>query len=124
MDFYAILGISTDADADAIRNAYRTLVRRYHPDAGPGSCPQQFRHVVEAYETLRDPARRQAYDLTLRRPHFAQATPEPMVRFGAPQSVRGWEVRYQGLPNRGGGLAEFLLRVEEDLLLWDPFWPW
>ena len=37
MTFYAILGVPRDADQDTIRNAYKALVRRYHPDAGAGS---------------------------------------------------------------------------------------
>jgi curved DNA-binding protein CbpA len=68
MDFYAILGIPRDADDLAIRSAYKALARQYHPDAGSGADSARFRAVAEAYETLVDPARRQGYDLSLRRP--------------------------------------------------------
>jgi DnaJ-class molecular chaperone len=47
-----------------IRTAFRTLARRYHPDAGSGSSAQRFREVVEAYETLSDPIQRRRYDET------------------------------------------------------------
>ena len=66
MNFYAVLGISRDADEETIRTAYRMLARRYHPDRGAGSCPEKFRQVREAYETLIDGGSRQAYDLSLR----------------------------------------------------------
>ncbi len=78
MDYYAILGIDPKADGAAIRRAFRGLAKRYHPDAGAGSSDEKFRAVTEAYETLSDPAKRRAYDLSrarTRRP----AAPEPMV---------------------------------------------
>jgi len=80
MDFYAILGIPVDADQKTIRNAYRILARRYHPDTGAGSSIEQFRQVAEAYETLIDPGRRQGYDLSLLRsrpPAVVPARPFP-----------------------------------------------
>ncbi len=87
MTFYAILGIPSDADQETIRSSYRNLVRRYHPDAGSGSSPEKFRHVVEAYETLSDPQRREAYDRTLRRDPepvrvrvHPKMRPEPLIR--------------------------------------------
>ena len=74
MNYYVLLGIDEDADPDTIRSAFRGLVRRYHPDAGEGSSSEAFRRVVEAYETLNDPARRSMYDRALQReraPHTA-----------------------------------------------------
>jgi len=65
MSFYAVLGVPPDADEQAIRQAYRRLARRYHPDRGQGSSIDNFRRVNEAYETLSDSARRHAYDLRL-----------------------------------------------------------
>lgn len=67
MDFYATLGIPRNADEVAIRSTYRALARSYHPDAGPGANLEKFHEVAEAYETLIDPGRRQAYDLSLQR---------------------------------------------------------
>jgi curved DNA-binding protein CbpA len=66
MNYYLILGISEHADEDTIRQAFRVLARRYHPDAGSGSSVEKFRQIFEAFETLRDPARRAAYDYSLR----------------------------------------------------------
>jgi curved DNA-binding protein CbpA len=66
MNHYVVLGVPMDADDQVIRTAFRSLVRRYHPDAGEGSSPEKFRLLVEAYETLSDPTRRRAYDRSLR----------------------------------------------------------
>ena len=54
MNYDVRLGVSSDADSDTIRSAFRALVRRYRPDAGEGSSAQRFREIVEAYETLTD----------------------------------------------------------------------
>jgi curved DNA-binding protein CbpA len=83
MNFYAILGIPPDADEQAIRTAYRILARRYHPDRGPGSSPEKFREVTEAYETLIDPGSRHRYDLSLKpaaRPIPVRVEPTMAVR--------------------------------------------
>jgi curved DNA-binding protein CbpA len=66
-NYYVVLGIDEDADQETIRRAFRDLVRRYHPDAGEGSSSEAFRRVVEAYETLNDPARRRTYDRAVQR---------------------------------------------------------
>jgi len=41
MDYYVVLGIAEDADDETIRSAFRALARRYHPDVGAGSSPDQ-----------------------------------------------------------------------------------
>jgi curved DNA-binding protein CbpA len=66
MNLYVVLGIAQDADSETIRSAFRALARRYHPDAGVGSSPVEFRRALEAYETLSDPDRRRVYDRELR----------------------------------------------------------
>src|SRR3954463_8792334 len=82
MNYYLVLDVPATADADTIRTAFRTLARRYHPDAGSGSSAQRFREVVEAYETLSDPIRRRRYDETLNtvRVHLGDAAPPPPRR--------------------------------------------
>ena len=64
---YAALHVPEDADPAAIRHAYRTLVRRHHPDVGVGSSTQKFRDVTEAYDVLIDPQRRREHDIDLAR---------------------------------------------------------
>ena len=62
-DLYDLLGVARDADADAIKKAYRRLARQLHPDVNPDPAAQeQFKQVTAAYEVLSDPQKRAAYD--------------------------------------------------------------
>lgn len=62
-DYYATLEVPRDADAEAIRKAYRRLARKYHPDVSKeAGAEAQFKEIGEAYETLKDPEKRAAYD--------------------------------------------------------------
>ena len=63
-DYYEILGIGRDADADAIKKAYRKLALQYHPDRNGGdkTAEEKFKEATEAYEVLRDADKRAAYD--------------------------------------------------------------
>ena len=62
-DYYQILGVPREADGADIKKAYRQLARKYHPDVNKDAdAEERFKQVSEAYEVLKDPARRQAYD--------------------------------------------------------------
>ena len=63
-DYYAALGVPKDADAAAIKKAYRQLARDLHPDKNPGNAQAEtrFKEVSEAYDVLSDPKRRAEYD--------------------------------------------------------------
>jgi molecular chaperone DnaJ len=63
-DYYEILGIQRDADAEIIKKAYRKLALQFHPDRNGGSkqAEEKFREATEAYEVLRDADKRAAYD--------------------------------------------------------------
>ena len=65
MDLYLLLGVQHGASDADIKRAYRRLARRFHPDINPGdrNAESRFRQILEAYETLIDPDRRQRYDL-------------------------------------------------------------
>lgn len=64
-DYYAILGVSRDADMETIKRVYRRLALEYHPDRNPGNkeAEERFKEITEAYEILGDPEKRRQYDL-------------------------------------------------------------
>ena len=63
-DYYEILGIDKNADADTIKSAYRKLAKKYHPDLHPGDAEAEknFKEVNEAYSVLSDPDKKAKYD--------------------------------------------------------------
>src|SRR5687768_13932756 len=63
-EFYGVLGVERDASDDEIKKAYRKLAMAYHPDRNGGSkeAEEKFKTITEAYDVLRDPQKRAAYD--------------------------------------------------------------
>lgn len=62
-DYYKILGVNVDAEPKDIKSAYRKLARKYHPDMNPDEgAEDKFKEVAEAYEVLKDTARRAEFD--------------------------------------------------------------
>ncbi len=83
-DYYGILGVARSASDEDIKRAYRKLARKYHPDVSKeAQAEEKFKEVSEAYETLKDPEKRAAY--------------EQLGSYQAGQEFRpppGWEHRF------------------------------
>ncbi len=64
LDPYKTLGVEKNADAAAVKTAYRKLARKYHPDVNPGNAEAEnkFKEISEAYDILSDPAKKKEYD--------------------------------------------------------------
>src|SRR5690606_12899030 len=63
-DFYETLGVGRSADEKELKSTFRKLAMKYHPDKNPGDAEaeKKFKEINEAYETLKDPQKRAAYD--------------------------------------------------------------
>jgi molecular chaperone DnaJ len=63
-DYYEILGVGKGADEKELKTAFRKLAKQYHPDANPGdkTAEHQFKEINEAYDVLKDPQKKAAYD--------------------------------------------------------------
>jgi curved DNA-binding protein len=62
-DYYKIMGVARDASQDEIKRVYRRLARKFHPDVSKeANAEERFKELQEAYEVLKDPEKRAAYD--------------------------------------------------------------
>lgn len=100
-DFYETLSVSRNADEKELKSAFRKLAMKYHPDRNPGDHEAEikFKEINEAYETLRDPQKRAAYD-----------------RFGHAAFENGGMGGRGGAGFAGGGFADIFEDIFGDIM--------
>jgi DnaJ-class molecular chaperone len=107
-DYYSTLGVAKTANAKEIKQAYRKLARKHHPDVNPGdkAAEAKFKEINEAYEVLGDPDKRKKYDelgANWRAYEQAGAGGGPGFQGFDPSQFGGWNVHYGGGPGAQGG---------------------
>lgn len=96
-DYYEIMGVARDASPEDIKRAYRRLARKFHPDVSKEKDAEaRFKEIGEAYEVLRDPEKRAAYDQLGRRPQGEEFRPPP-----------NWNFEFEGEDRPVGGHSDF-----------------
>lgn len=75
MDYYKVLEVSEQAGEAQIKQAYRRLAKKYHPDLNPDNpeAEEKFKNIVEAYETLGDADKKKEYDLKRKKPEAGRS---------------------------------------------------
>src|SRR5574339_594635 len=104
-DYYSTLGVAKTATEKEIKQAFRKLARKHHPDVNPGdkSAEAKFKELNEAYEVLGDPGKRRKYDelgANWRMYEQAGAGGAAGAPFGG--GPGGWSAQFEG-GGRGGG---------------------
>src|SRR6185295_18752111 len=107
-DYYSTLGVAKTATEKEIKQAFRRMARKHHPDVNPGdkSAESKFKEISEAYEVLGDPEKRKKYDeLGANWRAYEQA--------GAPagQESGAWNIPFE----RGPASAGFRTMTEEEV---------
>ena len=112
MDYYKVLGVPENAGEEQIKQSYRKLAKKYHPDLNPNNpeAEAKFKDIVEAYETLGDAEKRKAYDLKRKKTGEAigrgekttAKAPDANIDFG--NFTKDME-RYFGFSFSGGGAS-------------------
>jgi curved DNA-binding protein CbpA len=140
-DYYLVLGVRQDATLRRIRDAFRELALRHHPDRAGAQSTRHFQDIVEAYEALSDPVQRAAHDAALRR---VDPSPAPArrkivdmeLRLSRREAAEGLRLRlHPRLPTRvylPGGLWDgdvlevalegMLVRLHVRIVQWP--WSW
>ncbi|KAG7358792.1 heat shock protein [Nitzschia inconspicua] len=96
--YYKMLGVSISADSAELKQAFRRLVKQYHPDANPhADTTAQFQMINRAYEVLSDPVQRQKYNARM---EYTDNTPHFLVN-----DLEGYSSQRRGESNQFGNLS-------------------
>jgi curved DNA-binding protein len=102
-DYYDILGVKPEATDAEIKSAYRKLARKFHPDVSKeAGAEEKFKSVNEAYEALKDPAKRKAYDQLRARGYRPGEEFQPPPNFGD-----GADFDFSNMHGDEGGFSDF-----------------
>src|ERR1051325_6581619 len=113
-NYYATLGVGKTATEKEIKQAFRKLARKHHPDVNPGdkSAEARFKEINEAYEVLGDPEKRKKYDeLGANWRMYEQAQRAGAAAPGSPFGTGGWTVDFGG----GGGGQTYRTMTPEEM---------
>ena len=112
-DYYATLGVAKSASEKEIKQAYRKLARKHHPDVNPNdkSAEARFKEINEAYEVLGDPDKRKKYDELGANWRAYEQAGAGAPGGGAPG---GWNVPFGGGAGSGGG-GGFRTMTEDEM---------
>jgi DnaJ-class molecular chaperone with C-terminal Zn finger domain len=109
-DYYEVLGVGRSASDEDIRRAYRKLARKYHPDVSKeADAEAHMRDINEAYEVLRDPEKRAAYDRLAESVSAGQG--------GGARPGWHWGFEFAGVPGAGdaSGFSDFFSALFGDI---------
>jgi curved DNA-binding protein len=102
-DYYDILGVKPEATDAEVKSAYRKLARKFHPDVSKeAGAEEKFKSVNEAYEALKDPAKRKAYDQLRARGYRPGEEFQPPPNFG-----EGADFDFSNMHGDEGGFSDF-----------------
>ncbi|MDM8546251.1 DnaJ C-terminal domain-containing protein [Candidatus Venteria ishoeyi] len=101
-DYYKIMGVPRDVTQDALKKSYRKLARKYHPDVSKeANAEQKFKEIGEAYEVLKDPEKRAAYEQLGSQWRAGEQFKPP------PNWDSGFEFSGRGGAGTGAGFSDF-----------------
>ena len=106
-NYYEVLGIGKDADAQTIKSAYKKLAKKYHPDINP-SQGDKFKDINDAYQTLKSPIKRAKYILSLHKSVEKITLPPDFL-----MQQMEWEERLEAIEKNNSELAQFKLTINK-----------
>ncbi len=116
-DYYATLGVAKSATEKEIKQAFRKLARKHHPDVNPGdkTAEAKFKEINEAYEVLGDPEKRKKYDELGANWRMYEQAQRAGGAPGAGAPPGGWNVNFGGQGGQGGAYRTMTPEEMRDL---------